>query len=107
MRFLREELQRDENQGLMCFLGIDGESPTSDGGWRTIDRDEAKRRFSLGEADILLCTDAAAAEGLNFQFCGALVNYDMPWNPMRVEQRIAHRSARSEIPRHPDREPPL
>ena len=36
---------------------------------------------------ILLCTDAAA-EGLNFQFCGALVNYDMPWNPMRAEQRI-------------------
>ena len=35
----------------------------------------------------MLCTDAAA-EGLNFQFCGALVNYDMPWNPMRVEQRI-------------------
>ena len=33
------------------------------------------------------CTDAAA-EGLNFQFCGGLVNYDMPWNPMRVEQRI-------------------
>jgi hypothetical protein len=36
---------------------------------------------------VLLCTDAAA-EGLNFQFCGALVNYDLPWNPMRVEQRI-------------------
>ena len=36
---------------------------------------------------MLLCTDAAA-EGLNFQFCGAVVNYDMPWNPMRVEQRI-------------------
>jgi superfamily II DNA/RNA helicase len=36
---------------------------------------------------VLLCTDAAA-EGLNFQFCGALINYDMPWNPMRVEQRI-------------------
>jgi hypothetical protein len=30
----------------------------------------------------------AAAEGLNFQFCGSLINYDMPWNPMRVEQRI-------------------
>ena len=27
-------------------------------------------------------------KGLNFQFCGALVNYDMPWNPMKVEQRI-------------------
>lgn len=35
----------------------------------------------------MIATDAAA-EGLNFQFCGALINYDMPWNPMRVEQRI-------------------
>ena len=87
MRFLRDELQRNGERGLMCFSGIGGEIPTSDGSWRTIDRDEAKRRFSLGEADILLCTDAAA-EGLNFQFCGALINYDMPWNPMRVEQRI-------------------
>jgi len=57
------------------------------GSWRTISRDDAKRRFREGQADILLCTDAAA-EGLNFQFCGALINYDMPWNPMRVEQRI-------------------
>ena len=87
MRFLRDQLQRDGERGLMCFSGAGGEIPMSDGGWRTIDRDEAKWRFSLGEADILLCTDAAA-EGLNFQFCGALVNYDMPWNPMRVEQRI-------------------
>ena len=72
---------------LMCFSGRGGEIPTADGGWRAISRDEAKHRFRDGEADILLCTDAAA-EGLNFQFCGALVNYDMPWNPMRVEQRI-------------------
>jgi superfamily II DNA/RNA helicase len=43
--------------------------------------------FREGGANVLLCTDAAA-EGLNFQFCGALINYDMPWNPMRVEQRI-------------------
>ncbi|MEM8931032.1 MAG: helicase-related protein, partial [Acidobacteriota bacterium] len=35
----------------------------------------------------LLCTEAAS-EGLNLQTCGVLVNYDMPWNPMRVEQRI-------------------
>ena len=71
----------------MCYSGRGGEIPTEDGEWQTIERDEAKRRFRLREADILLCTDAAA-EGLNFQFCGALVNYDMPWNPMRVEQRI-------------------
>ena len=72
MRFLRSELKRDGEQGLMCFSGAGGEVPTSDGGWRTINRDDAKRRFRLGEADILLCTDAAA-EGLNFQFCGAVI----------------------------------
>ena len=60
------------------------------GTWRTIPRDEVKRIFRIGDADILLCTDAAA-EGLNFQFCGTIVNYDMPWNPMRVEQRIGGR----------------
>ena len=73
---------------LMCYSGRGGEVPSADGAsWRGIGRDDAKRRFREGEADVLLCTDAAA-EGLNFQFCGALVNYDMPWNPMRVEQRI-------------------
>ncbi len=72
---------------LMCFSGRGGEVRSAGGAWSTIGRDEVKRRFREGEADLLLCTDAAA-EGLNFQFCGALVNYDMPWNPMRVEQRI-------------------
>lgn len=52
-----------------------------------VSRAEIKKRFREGQGDILLCTDAAA-EGLNFQFCGSLINYDMPWNPMRVEQRI-------------------
>ena len=87
MDFLREELRKDTDLKLMCFSGRGGEIPSAAGGWRQIGRDDAKRRFRDGEADVLLCTDAAA-EGLNFQFCGALVNYDMPWNPMRVEQRI-------------------
>ena len=87
MDFLREKLRIDPGRKLMCFSGRGGEIPDSSGGWRVIRRDDAKRRFRDGEADILLCTDAAA-EGLNFQFCGALINYDMPWNPMRVEQRI-------------------
>ena len=86
MDFLREALAGGGAR-LMCYSGRGGEAPTADGGWRRIDRDEVKRRFREGDADILLCTDAAS-EGLNFQFCGALVNYDMPWNPMRVEQRI-------------------
>ena len=83
--FLREELA-DDGLELMCYSGRGGEVPGADG-WRPVDRDTVKRRFRDGEADVLLCTEAAA-EGLNFQFCGALVNYDMPWNPMRVEQRI-------------------
>ena len=85
--FLRQELRTDPFLRLMCFTGRGGEVPDAAGRWRAISRDEAKRRFRAGEADVLLCTEAAA-EGLNFQFCGALVNYDMPWNPMRVEQRI-------------------
>ncbi len=85
--FLREELLKDSGSRVMCFSGRGGEIPAADGSWRRIGRDDARRRFRDREADVLLCTDAAA-EGLNFQFCGALVNYDMPWNPMRVEQRI-------------------
>ena len=71
----------------ICFSGRGGEVRDPDGTWRIVSRDDVKRRFREGKADVLLCTDAAA-EGLNFQFCGALVNYDLPWNPMRVEQRI-------------------
>ena len=87
MDFLRGELLKDAEWKLLCFSGRGGEVAGADGVWRRIGRDDAKRRFRDGEAEILLCTDAAA-EGLNFQFCGAIVNYDMPWNPMRVEQRI-------------------
>ena len=87
MDFLRYRLVTQGSGRLICFSGRGGEIPSADGTWRSIGRDEAKRRFRDREADILLCTDAAA-EGLNFQFCGAVINYDMPWNPMRVEQRI-------------------
>jgi SNF2 family DNA or RNA helicase len=39
------------------------------------------------EAKILIATDAAS-EGLNLQFCNTVINYDLPWNPMKIEQRI-------------------
>ena len=87
MDFLRDELAAKTSLRVMCFSGRGGEVRDKDGRWRAISREEAKRLFRTGKADVLLCTDAAA-EGLNFQFCGSLVNYDMPWNPMRVEQRI-------------------
>lgn len=86
MEFLRDALTT-RGWRVMTYAGAGGGVREPDGTWRIIGRDEAKRRFKAGEAEVLVCTDAAA-EGLNFQFCGALVNYDMPWNPMRVEQRI-------------------
>src|SRR5262249_52877260 len=43
--------------------------------------------FRSGAFDILLAT-RVASEGLDFEFCSAVVNYDLPWNPMEVEQRI-------------------
>ncbi len=55
-----------------------------------LDREEKTQRidaFKNGEADIMISTDCGA-EGLNFQFCRNLINYDLPWNPMSVEQRI-------------------
>ncbi len=87
MDFLRQYLVDMERYQVICFSGRGGELANTNGNWQVISRDETKRIFRQGKADILLCTDAAA-EGLNFQFCGALINYDMPWNPMRVEQRI-------------------
>jgi ERCC4-related helicase len=43
--------------------------------------------FKSDACQILLATEAAA-EGINLQFCSMLVNYDLPWNPQRIEQRI-------------------
>jgi len=51
---------------------------------------EERRRVQqdfAGEARILVSTDAGG-EGLNLQFCHVVINYDIPWNPMRLEQRI-------------------
>lgn len=56
------------------------------------DRRALRRAFALppenpAAIDVLLSSEVGS-EGLDFQFCDALVNYDIPWNPMRIEQRI-------------------
>lgn len=43
--------------------------------------------FRSDEYQIMIATEAAA-EGINLQFCSMVVNYDLPWNPQRIEQRI-------------------
>lgn len=85
MDFLRDKLS--DRWSVMCYSGRGGEIIDTNGQWTKLTRDKTKKQFAQGSVDILLCTQAAA-EGLNFQFCGALINYDMPWNPMKVEQRI-------------------
>lgn len=87
MDFLRGHLVEATALDILCYSGRGGEIRNKDGTWTTISREDTKKRFREKAAQVLICTDAAA-EGLNFQFCGALINYDMPWNPMRVEQRI-------------------
>jgi superfamily II DNA or RNA helicase len=56
------------------------------GGMSLDERTRAQQAFSR-DVRILISTDAGG-EGLNLQFCHVIVNFDMPWNPMRLEQRI-------------------
>jgi hypothetical protein len=55
----------------------------------SMDMDERKKvqEAFAEDARILISTDAGG-EGLNLQFCHVVINYDIPWNPMRLEQRI-------------------
>ena len=53
----------------------------------TANKRQALVDYFRNEAQIMIATEAAA-EGINLQFCSLLVNYDLPWNPQRVEQRI-------------------
>lgn len=56
------------------------------GGLTSTQKDLAVATFE-GSARVLLASDAAG-EGRNLQFCRVMVNYDLPWNPMRIEQRV-------------------
>jgi len=56
-------------------------------GSRTADMRQALVDCFRDEAEILIATEAGA-EGINLQFCSLVVNYDLPWNPQRIEQRI-------------------
>jgi len=62
------------------------------GGTPDEDRVELRNRFEMQRdqddgLDVLLFSEIGC-EGLDYQFCDCIVNYDLPWNPMRVEQRI-------------------
>lgn len=54
---------------------------------RSVEYKHAIVDYFKENARILICTDAGS-EGLNLQFCNTVINYDLPWNPMKIEQRI-------------------
>lgn len=56
-------------------------------GSRDVDRRTALIDYFRNTAEIMIATEAAA-EGVNLQFCSLVINYDLPWNPQRIEQRI-------------------
>ncbi|PRH15795.1 SNF2-related protein [Burkholderia multivorans] len=56
-------------------------------GSRAVNMRTALLEHFRDHASVLIATEAAA-EGLNLQFCSLVINYDLPWNPQRIEQRI-------------------
>ena len=56
-------------------------------GSRSADKRNAILEHFRDQAEILIATESAA-EGINLQFCSFVINYDLPWNPQRIEQRI-------------------
>ncbi len=72
-------------------LGFTGRVALIHGGLRYQDRERQveffRRPATEGGASYLVATDAAG-EGINLQFCWLMVNYDIPWNPARLEQRM-------------------
>jgi len=58
------------------------------GGYSVDDRNHYIEEFRSNPSIRVLLTSDVGAEGLDFQFCSVMFNYDLPWNPMKVEQRI-------------------
>ncbi|TCO33385.1 phospholipase D-like protein [Kribbella steppae] len=86
MDYVRERLLTAGYDKVGCYSGRGGE--LWDGGaWRHVSKAEVKDEFRRGGLHVLIGTDSMS-EGLNLQTSGRLINYDMPWNLMRVEQRI-------------------
>jgi len=88
MEYLRDYLANQmAGMPVACYSGAGGAWRDASGHWVPCSKEEIKRRLRDRQVRLLVCTDAAG-EGLNLQFAGVLVNYDLPWNPMKVEQRI-------------------
>ena len=79
LTYLQRRLEAD---GFETALIMGGDKRSRD------QRDEVLKRFADPEGPRILLSSEVGSEGIDLQFCRTLVNYDLPWNPMRVEQRI-------------------
>ncbi|MDO9535250.1 MAG: SNF2-related protein [Bacillota bacterium] len=78
---------RETQRRLVTFLREEGiEVAELHGGMRRLQKEEQVKLFAE-KGQVMLSTDIGS-EGRNLQFCQYIVNYDLPWNPMRIEQRI-------------------
>lgn len=101
-----DEKQKQENNKIILFSsfrhtlsylekklkGLNYRVAQINGSVKDDDRRDLRERFELDKSDpealdILLFTEVGS-EGLDYQFCDTMINYDLPWNPMRIEQRI-------------------
>ena len=79
LQYLERRLEAD---GFETALIMGGESRTRS------ERSETLNRFADRVGPSILLSSEVGSEGIDLQFCRVVVNYDLPWNPMRVEQRI-------------------
>jgi hypothetical protein len=89
VRWVGEELAKLPEFARMeigLYAGNNRSGVWREGRFQRCDREKLKARVRAGELKLLLGTDAAA-EGLNLQRLGTLINIDLPWNPTRLEQR--------------------
>lgn len=102
-KFLKEFLEENGYKGkLVLFNGSNSGAETTAiyndwleknkytgrcSGSKTADKRNALIEYFRDSAEIMIATESAA-EGVNLQFCSLVINYDLPWNPQRIEQRI-------------------
>ena len=86
MEYLRDNLANHYGGQVASYCGSGG-AFFRDNQWVSVSKKDITDALKQGTVRYLICTDAAS-EGLNLQTASALINYDLPWNPSKVEQRI-------------------
>jgi len=109
--FVRETLEKDPDEKILVFTEYtdtldylkdeifeDLDPAIIHGGMGMNAREREEEKFRSDDCHLMIATDAAG-EGLNLQFCHIMVNYELPWNPMKIEQRMGrlHRYGQEHI----------